>query len=277
MKRAGGKKMKKMNPVAWQRAWLFFFLFLSSSGLAEAISISVAPIRVEHDVPAGGSLTEAISILNDDTLPVHIRMKIEDWSLTRDGAVSFAPGGSQSHSASPWIKVNPREFDLSPGQSQLVRYALTVPKDAVPGGYRAAIVFATVPRPNPGEKQKRVMLEGRIATILYETVGTPAPSGEITNLSFRVNPEGKPEFMISFQNTGKVHIRTHGEIQIRDNGGKEIGKVPLPDLPVLPQSSRDFPVAFEGKLPSGEYVAELQMDIGRKELLAGERKFSIRE
>jgi P pilus assembly chaperone PapD len=267
--------MKKTNPVARQRVWLFFFLLLSSSGRAEAISISVAPIRVEHQVPAGGSLTESISILNDNTAPVHIRMKIEDWSLTPQGAVSFAPGGSQPYSASPWIKVNPREFDLYPNQSQLVRYALSVPKDATPGGYRAALVFTTVPRPNPGEKQKRVLLEARIATILYETVGSPVPSGEITHLSFRVNVEGKVEFTISFQNTGTVHIRTRGEIKIREPGGKEIGQVPLPDLPVLPQSSRDFQVAWEGTLRSGEYVAELRMDIGRRELLGGERKFSI--
>jgi hypothetical protein len=141
----------------------------------------------------------------------------------------------------------------------------------------AAIIFATVPRPTPGEKQRRMMLEGRIATILYETVGRPALSGEITGLSIITSKEGKPEFLISFKNTGSVHLRTRGEIIIRDKAGKEIGKAPLPDLPILPRSDRDFKVAWEAKLPAGEYVAELLMDIGRKELLAGERKFSISE
>jgi P pilus assembly chaperone PapD len=271
---------KKMRKRFIRTGCLILLLSLMSIlplAMAEAISISVSPIRVEHNVPAGGNLTEAISVLNDDISPVHIRVKIEDWSLTREGAVSFAPGGSQPFSAAPWIRVNPREFDLQPGQSQSARYALTVPKDANPGGYRAAIIFATVPRPTPGEKQKRVMFEGRIATILYETVGRPAPSGEITGLSMEPNKEGKPEFLISFKNTGSVHLRTRGEIIIRDKAGKEIGKAPLPDLPILPRSDRDFKVAWEAKLPAGEYVAELLMDIGRKELLAGERKFSIRE
>ena len=258
-------------------AWLLSLLLLACSTAAEAISISVSPIRVEHNVPAGGNMTEGISISNDDPYPVHIRVKVEDWSLTKEGAVSFAPGGSQPFSAAPWIRVNPREFDLQPGQSQSVRYALTIPKDATAGGYRAAIVFATVPRPTPGEKQKRVMLEGRIATILYETVGRPAPSGEITGLSVRTNKEARPEFLISFKNTGLVHLRTRGELRIRDKAGKEVGKASLPDVPILPQTDREFKVAWEGKLPAGEYVAELLMDIGRKELLAGERKFSISE
>jgi P pilus assembly chaperone PapD len=269
------KKMRKPNILAGQMACLSLFLLLSSSGLAQAVSISVAPVRIEHNVPAGENVTEAISIANDDTLPVHIRVKIEDWTLTQDGAVSFAPGGTHPLSAASWIKVNPREFDLGSGQSQDVRYSLTVPKDAAPGGYRAAIVFATVPRPKPGEREKRVMLEGRIATILYETLGRPVPSGEITNVSFKVSPEGEPEFLIAFQNTGKVHVRLHGGIQVRDKEGKEFGKAPLPDVPVLPQSARDIKVAFEGKLPPGEYVAEVLMDIGRRELLSGERKFSI--
>jgi len=267
---------KRITPGKYL-VWLLPLLFTVCLPGAEAISISVAPIRVEHNVPAGGNLTEAISISNDDPSPVHIRVKIEDWSLTKEGAVSFAAGGSQPFSAAPWIKVNPREFDLQPGQSQGVRYSLAVPREATPGGYRAAIIFATVPRPSPGEKQKRVMLEGRIATILYETVGRPAPSGEITGLSIIASKEGKPEFLVSFKNTGSVHLRIRGEIIIRDKAGKEIGRAPLPDLPILPRSDRDFKVAWEAKLPAGEYVAELLMDIGRKELLAGERKFSIRE
>jgi len=269
--------MKKRLSECSQIVWLLISLFLIPSKPVEAISISVAPIRVEHNVPARGSITDAISILNDDTSPVHIRVRIEDWSLTQEGAITFAKGGSQPYSAAPWIRINPREFTLEPGQSQMVRYSLTVPRDAAPGGYRAAIIFATVSPPTPGERQKRVALEGRIATILYETVGKPIPSGEITGLSFQVNPEGRPEFTISFQNTGPVHIRTRGEITIRDKGGKEVAKVPLPDLPILPQSRRDFKIAGEGKLPPGQYVAELIMDIGRKELLAGERKFSISE
>jgi hypothetical protein len=273
-----GEKMQKLKRVARQMVRMFFVLFpllLSFSSLAHAISISVAPIRVEHAVAAGGNLTEAIAISNDDTSTTHIRMKIEDWSLTRDGAIDFVAAGSRPFSAALWIKVNPREFDLPPGQSLNVRYSLTVPKDAAPGGYRAAIVFATVPRPKPGEKQSRVMLEGRIATILYETVGAPVPSGEITNLTFGMHPDGKPEFLISFQNTGKVHFRTRGEIFIRDKERKEVARVPLPDVPVLPQSSRDLKATLEEKLLPGDYVAELIIDIGKKELLAGERKFSI--
>ena len=267
--------LKKGNRVSRQTVWLFFSLFFLFSASAEAISIGVTPIRVEHSVPAGGSLTDAITVANDDSSAVHVRVKVEDWSITQDGAVKFAPGGSQSSSASSWIRVNPREFDLAPKQSQSVRYALTGPKEAVPGGYRAAIVFATIPRPKPGEKEKRVMLEGRIATILYETVGKPVPSGEITNLSFKLNPEGKPEFLITFENSGKVHIRTRGEILIRDKAKKEVAKMPLPDVPVLPQSSRDLKATLEERLLPGDYVAELIIDIGKKELLAGERKFSI--
>lgn len=271
------KSIADRSRCLWLAFSLLCGLFLVSSCPAQAISISVAPIRVEHSVPAGGSITEAISVINDDTSPAHLRVKVEDWALTQDGAVNFAKGGTQPHSAASWIRVNPKEFTLGPGQSQDVRYSLTVPKDAVPGGYRAAIIFATVPPPTPGEKQKRVMLEGRIATILYETVGRPMPSGEITGLSFRLNSEGRPEFTVSFQNTGQVHVRTRGEIIIRDKGRKEIAKVPLPDLPILPQSRRDFKVTSGEKLPSGDYVAELIMDIGRKELLAGEKKFSIGE
>jgi len=255
---------------------LLGWLYLAGSSPVGAVSLTVSPVRVEHNVPAGGSITDAISILNDDTSPAHIRVRIEDWSLTPDGAIVFAKPGSLPHSAAPWIRVSPREFSLGPGQSQQVRYSLTVPKDAAPGGYRAAIIFSTFAPPAPGEG-RRVALEGRIATILYQTVGRPLPSGEIIGLSFRQGPEGRPEFTVSFQNTGKVHIRTRGEILIRDKAGKERAKLALPDLPILPQSRRDFQVEGEERLPPGEYTAELVMDIGRKELLAGERRFSIAE
>ena len=99
-------------------AWVMILALLIPWGRLEAISFSVSPIRVEHSVPAGGTITEAITIANADTAPAHIRVKVEDWWLTQDGAIAFGRAGSQSYSAASWIRVNPREFDLGPGQSQ---------------------------------------------------------------------------------------------------------------------------------------------------------------
>jgi P pilus assembly chaperone PapD len=123
------------------------------------VSISVSPIRVEHLVRQGEKGTDMISVTNDGTAPTRLRVFIEDWTLTKDGVPAFMKAGTHPFSSAQWIRVNPVDFRISPGQTREVRYTVTVPEEVEDGGYRAAVVFETVPEGAPGEKIRRVFLK----------------------------------------------------------------------------------------------------------------------
>jgi P pilus assembly chaperone PapD len=238
------------------------------------VSISVSPIRVEHLVKQGEKGTDTISVTNDGTAPTRLKVSIEDWALTRDGNPMFMKVGSNPYSCAEWIRINPVDFRVDPGQTREVRYTVTVPEGIEDGGYRVAILFETVPDVTPGEKAKRVYLKGRIATILYEVVGKPLPQGHSNGLKAELKKEGA-DFILALQNTGKVHYRTKGSVTVKDSDGKKAFEVDIPDVPVLPESERDIKVTYDKPIPKGKYTAIAVVDIGKKELVGAETTFDV--
>jgi P pilus assembly chaperone PapD len=239
------------------------------------VSISVSPIRVEHLVKQGEKGTDMISVTNDGTASTRLKVSIEDWTLTKDGNPMFMKVGGNPYSCAEWIRINPVDFRIGPGQTREVRYTITVPQGIDEGGYRAAIIFETVPDVTPGEKIKRVFLKGRIVTILYEVVGKPIPQGHANGLKAERKKEGI-DFILSLQNTGKVHYRTKGSIAVKNEKGEKAFEVELPDVPVLPESEREIRVNYDKSIPEGNYTAIAVVDIGKKELIGAETTFSIK-
>jgi P pilus assembly chaperone PapD len=259
--------------------WIILLIFaittfapalLFSAGL----SVTVSPIRVEHLVNQGEDGTDTISVTNDGTASTRLQVSIEDWTMTKDGNPVFTKEGNNPYSCSAWIQINPTDFRIEPGQTTEVRYTVTVPEGIEDCGYRAAIIFETVPEVTVGEKSKGVSLRGRIATILYEMVGKPELKCHANSLKANIKKDGA-DFILALQNTGRAHIRTKGSITIKDSNGENVFNLEVPDVPVLPESERNITVNYDKVIPKGKYTATAIVDVGRKELIGAETAFEI--
>ena len=243
-------------------------------GFSAGVSLSVAPIRVEHLVQQGEKGTDMILVANDGTTSTRVKVSIEDWTLTRDGNPMFMKTGKNPYSCADWIRINPIDFRIAAGQTKEVRYTVTVPQGIEDGGYRAAIIFETAPDVTPGEKIKQMLIKGRIAAILYEVVGKPVPQGYANSLRAEPKKEGI-DFVLLLQNTGKVHYRTKGTITGTDSKGEKVFEVEIPDAPVLPGTEREMKIPYDKPVPKGEYSAMAVVDLGNKELIGAKTEFSI--
>jgi len=252
----------------------FFSIFIPGAVSFSQVSLSVSPIRVEHLVKQGERGTDMITVTNDGTAPTRLKVSVEDWTLTQDGNPMFMKAEKRPYSCAEWIRLNPVDFRIAPGQTREVRYTISVPQGTEEGGYRAAIVFETIPDTHSGEKIKRVFLKGRIATILYEVVGKPAPLGHASALKVDSRKEGM-DFILFLQNTGKVHYRTKGTITVKDSGGGTVFEMEIPDVPVLPESEREIRVSHAAPIARGSYKALAVVDIGKRELIGAETFFTI--
>ena len=250
------------------------FILIPALTFSAEVSLSVSPIRVEHSVKQGERGTDIISVTNSGTAPTRLKVSIEDWSLTRDGNPIFAKTEKSPHSCAAWIRINPVDFRIGPGQTKDVRYTVTVPQGVEDGGYRAAVIFETIPDGVPGDKIKRLFLKGRIITILYEVVGKPIPQGHANGLRAEIKKEGI-DFILALQNTGKVHYRTKGSITVKSPSGTKVFEVDLPDVPVLPGSERNVKINYDKPIPRGTYTALAVVDIGKKDLIGAETTFSV--
>ena len=280
MQVTGTKKSQVKRPGRpasnyWRMMLVAALIFGSGITLRADVAIGVFPIRAEHEVQAGQTKTDGITVDNDSAENVHLRVTVADWYMTRDGSPVFVKKGkSPEFSMSEWIVVNPAEFDLAPHGHQIIRYTFTVPKDTPTGGYHTAVMIESVPNIAPGQDAHAAYLNARIGAIIYNRVGKVTPQGTITAQQVVIDHKntGQVGVQITLKNSGSSHFRFKGDSKIIDKQGKVIETLPINDSVVLPQSERDIFVPVKGILPTDGFTIVSSLDIGIKELLEAETR-----
>ncbi len=248
---------------------------LAPAAARAQVSVEVNPPRIELKAQApGGTATQAITLTNHDSHPVRIHVGVDDWYLSKDGTPQFKPAaGTMPYSAASWVRVNPVEQVVQPHGSFTVRCTTAAPAGTAPGGYRAAVMFTLAPPEGPLVR-KGVVIQGRVVTLIYLTIGSPKPAIDLTDVQPRLVPGQPPVVVATLKNTGRVHVRTRGHMIVYDKKGTVVRRLLIPDVPVLPESERDLAVStVDEKLPPlgpGEYRIEMRIDVGMPELLVGE-------
>jgi hypothetical protein len=118
-------------------------------------------------------------------------------------------------------------------------------------------------------------VHGRIGVVIYETVGKPEIKAAFND--FQVHPgKGKLTFNLALANSGSAFFRIKRSwVILKNSQGQEVSRVEVPDIPVLPGTSRNLEFSKELTLPPGEYQAEAVLDVGRTALLGSKKNFSI--
>jgi P pilus assembly chaperone PapD len=244
------------------------------------VSVEVSPLRVELQAAPGSSTTQAVTLTNAGKDAVRVRATLSDWDLSRDGAPQFEGAVKNSpYSATAWVRIAPPEQVLEAGQEGTVRFTLAVPPDVQPAGYRTGILFEFGPASgDPVARARSVQFRSRIATLIYVNIGQPPAAIELTDLQLKA-ASAQTQVIATLKNSGKRTIRTKGTLTVFDKGGATVREVPLPDVPVLPESERDVSVSVgeAGKtaLPPGEYRVEIKIDAGLPALIVGETTLKV--
>lgn len=256
-------------------------LLLHAPSASAQMSVEVSPLRVELTAGPGSSTTQAITVANAGSEPVRVRSIATDWDLSRDGAPQFegvAEGGP--YSATSWIRVAPPEQVIDPGKEATVRFSLSVPAAVQPGGYRTGVLFefgsATA---NPVARGRQVMFKSRIATLIYVSVGQPTMSAELTDLTVRTLGK-QTQVVATVKNSSRRYVRTRGNLILFDASGRNVREVPVPDVPLLPESEREVAITvIDPDKPSaiepGDYKVEVRVDVGLPAVLVGETTLKV--
>lgn len=249
------------------------------------LNLAIEPLRMEYQVAAGASLTDAAHLANQSTQAVRMTATVNDWTLAEDGTPNFLAVGAaapDAYACARWIHLNPDNFELDPGATERVRYTIEVPPGTPAMGCRAAILFTSAP-PTVTRVQRQVLTRLRIATILYIRVGRPAAVGQLADLSLApaaggsagVSPvagavardaaaslgEARWELALRIGNAGSTYFRANGQAVIRDAAGREVKTFPIVSQVVLPGEPRVL--RFDvGGLAAGTYHLSATLDAG---------------
>lgn len=271
------------RPLHAQRALI---VGLAAFGLwaapaAAQISVEVSPLRVELTAGPGSTTTQGITVSNAGTDSIRVRARLTDWDLSRDGAPQFESAVENGpYSATPWLRIAPPEQVIDPGKDAVVRFSMTVPPAIGPGGYRTGVLFEFGPATgDPIGRGREVMFKSRIATLIYVNIGQPAVAAELVDLRTRA---AGPQLQIvaTVKNTGRRSVRTKGSLAVVNEAGQTVRDVPVPDVPLLPESEREVMIVVvdpdkQAVLAAGDYRVELRLDVGLPAVLVGETTLKV--
>ena len=266
-----------------------FFSAQSTSVLAQknlnnekSIGIQVSPVIEEFDINKGETLAKKIIIngLTKQTVtyyPVALNFEADEET----GKPVFQNIGEDfgKYSLSKWITFEEDTFVLLPGEEKTIRYTITAPSDASPGGHYAAVLFSTE-EPEFDKGGSFVGVVGLIGTLVLATT----PGDIIKNLILNefIGPTilFKPpaDFLLKIGNNGNVHLRPEGGITIRNWFGKQTIYLPVneSDGAILPDSQRRFDSSWGFSWSAvGKYTANLSLSYGNGKSLAGLRTFYV--
>ena len=237
---------------------LYFLFFPPSFLFAQGISLQISPILYETNASPGEVKTISdFEFFNPFDTPQKVKVKIQDIVISDEtGGLQMIKESHSRYSLSRWVEVEPSSFTLGPKEHRTVDLKIKVPDNAEPGGHYGAIFGEVEPPATKKDITGVSVRAGVVAPILLIVRGPVSYSGEI--LEFKKIPFvnlGPVKFLIRFKNTGTVHYKPHGIIEIFDWFGRKVDVVTVRERRAFPQTIRQLPAVWNRKLLVGKYKA----------------------
>src|SRR6185436_8404324 len=91
--------------------------------------ISLAPARLELEMQPGTETTVVVNLdyhsMCENPQPVRIVASLNDWTIGRDGQVTFERANTLPNSASSWLIYSPAETTVIPGNLHAIRVTIS--------------------------------------------------------------------------------------------------------------------------------------------------------
>jgi hypothetical protein len=269
--------MKKKLPIFKLFSLLVgLFLFLSFFNITpihaqEDISIRISPPILEIEVEPGNTYSDYIKIENlDEFEAITLYPQIVSFiAKGEEGAQEFIEDSEEtsSYSLSQWMNISTDELEIQPLERVVLPFTINVPQDAEPGGRYGAVLLGNQPV-SSGEVGNNVSLGAKSGTIILARIAGDIEESAKIN-SFGIDKEfyqyPPVEFNIVVENTGNIHVKPIGNIEISNIFGKVVDEINVNEGlgNVLPDSTRKFTSTWDKEgLTLGRYTAALNLKYG---------------
>ena len=239
------------------------------------IQFGVSPPIFEITLSAQNK-PNALRVMNMGQETLTMQVNVFTWDLDEQNKTRIIPPTEQS--LDQWMIINPTQFALAGGASQVIRFSIRPKVAPAPGEHRAIIFIKDA---SPPKKTKR-NVTGQIGVSVYGYAGEITRIGILKGVS--AVPQTNPvtiKFDISSE--GNAHVRMNGQYGIwtaaaypgaAATGLLELEKpefeLPegmidggyLPLTPVLPGTRRTIVLQTTQRLAPGEYVLDINGSLG---------------
>lgn len=226
----------------------------------------VSPVRSEQTIEPGKSETVSLTVENVTGVKTTAKPIVNDFeaSQSENGQPRIILDETKSAPSNSFKSLvgNLPTIELNPGEKKTMPVKISVPSNAGAGGYYGAIRFIA---DNQQGADKNVALSASVGTIfLVKVPGNLTESMQLVEFTaakngskgrFFVN-SGEMSVITRLKNTGNIHVKPFGRVQLTDRSGKIIEEFELnntePRSNVLPNSTR----MFEDKLSNSKWIGK---------------------
>lgn len=210
-------------------------------------SVSVNPSRVEGKMPQGETYKNKFTIKNPDETKAVVNVTWSDRTI--------------NPLKKDWLKLSINTLEIEPGETKDMTYEITMP-DNSSGEYNAWVSFT-------GRPVASLMGAGmslRVSIPIYVAVSGTEQYDYIIR-TVKVANSNKTEFKFNLKNTGNVHIRPTGTLEITSlDRNNEKYQFLFNDIKwgIIPREATDYICKFKEvqTLLDGKYQAVLSISAG---------------
>lgn len=215
-------------------------------GTSVTNALTISPARVEISADPGTTVSGVLTLMNEEGYEKVYYSSSQNFEAQGEsGTPAFT---SSNEGLASWINLSPSlSFTKGKGQEMKVPFTITVPKDADPGGYFAAIFFSTIPSVGKGD----VSVGAKVGSlVLLHVNGNIKQDASILGFTTSDNSFFYTALPISFSyrfnNNGGDRINPTGSITIRDTVWITTTKLAANPTQgnILPGSVRKFTVTW---------------------------------
>lgn len=229
-----------------------------------------------------------VRVRNDGAERVQASVLVADWERDEHGTNRFLERGAHAYSCGDAIEVFPQSMALDPGESSMLRVAVT---NAVTNCWNVVFLEHRTTQGHTGRQlsyQVRTGVKVYVEAVdavrdgLIETLTVAAATvDDVSRAATTAGPaatarsSGDPLVQLAFRNAGAVQLLVRGHVEVRREDNSVVHRAPVDAVPVLPGARRMVSAALP-LLPRGRYIVLALLDFGGSELVAGQLDYEVR-
>lgn len=231
-----------------------------------ANSLRISPTRTDVTADPGDIKVVKVSVTNPTDKTISVKAMVNDFIAgnEEDGSPALILDEkkfAENHSLKRFMS-NLESFELAPSATKTVDVAITIPKDAEPGGYFGAVRFA----PTNPDDGGQVNMSPSVASLILMRVNGDVPENlELTDFKIRQSDQVKSFFtnsnnisaLVRFKNPSQVQLAPVGNISVK-KGKKVVQSVNFntaqPGDMILPSSARKWSTNLDKISGFGKYT-----------------------
>lgn len=222
--------------------------------LNQANALTVSPAKLEIEADPGGIVRGEIEIFNEQAETKDFYLSYENFESRGDSGAPYFIGAKDG--LATWISTN-SEVKINSGERKQIPFTISVPENAKPGGYFAAVFFGSQPPIGLGGGE--VSIGGKIGVlVLLRVNGAVEESAGLVSFDIKgdkIFTDSLPlTFEYQFNNNGGDRVVPKGELIIRNTFRLKSATFLANEREgsVLPNSTRRFEVTWGELSPDSQ-------------------------